>query len=104
MNNSIQTIKNIAEPILRKSGAVKASLFGSAARNELKKNSDVDILVQFGDDRVSLFDFVGIQLALKDALGRDVDLVEYDCIKPAFRDSILKDELILFNQNENERG
>ncbi len=47
----------------------------------MKKGSDVDILVKMPDE-LSLFDFVGVKLELEEALGRKVDLIEYDTIKP----------------------
>ena len=37
----------------------------------------------------SFFAFVDVKLKLEDALGKKVDLVEYDCIKPRLRESIL---------------
>jgi predicted nucleotidyltransferase len=41
---------------------------------------------------MSLIEFIGIQQELEDELGMKVDLVEYDAIKPALKDEILKDE------------
>ena len=74
--------------ILKKSGATKAAVFGSYARNEQKKGSDIDILVEINDKK-SLLDFIGIQLELEKALKKKVDLVEYECIKPLIKDSVL---------------
>ncbi len=45
----IKIIKNIQSkivPTLKKNGVVKAGIFGSYARGEAKKNSDIDILIQ----------------------------------------------------------
>ncbi len=58
----------------------------------MKKGSDVDILVKMPDE-LSLFDFVGVKLELEEALGRKVDLVEYDTIKPLLKDNILKEQV-----------
>ncbi len=53
------------------------SLFGSVLRNELRPDSDVDVLVSFGPDaRWSLFDVVRMEEELQEILGRKVDLVE----------------------------
>lgn len=41
---------------------------------------------------MSLLEFIGIQQELEDELGLNVDLVEYEAIKPALKDEILRDE------------
>ncbi len=42
-DESISNIKNEIIPILKRNGVTKAGLFGSFARGEAKKNSDIDI-------------------------------------------------------------
>ncbi|MEE9465782.1 MAG: nucleotidyltransferase family protein [Candidatus Neomarinimicrobiota bacterium] len=90
---TINEIKRKALPILRKYDLKKAGIFGSIARGDLREDSDVDILVEIGRDDLSLLDFVGIKLELEYALGRKVDLVEYDTIKPLLRERILAEEV-----------
>lgn len=87
---NIKTLRTRIAPILRSSGVRRASLFGSAARGEMRKNSDVDILVDI-PKTVGLFEFVAIKLKLEEALGRKVDLVEYGAMKAALKRDILKD-------------
>jgi predicted nucleotidyltransferase len=41
---------------------------------------------------MSLLGFIGLKLALEEALGKKVDLVEYSAIKPLIKESILKEE------------
>lgn len=91
---NVGEIKKRIIPILRKYGVRKASIFGSAVREEMKESSDVDILVEIDRD-ISLLDFVALKLELEDALGRRVDLVEYDTIKPRLRDRILKEQVVI---------
>jgi hypothetical protein len=90
---TINEIKRKVLPVLRKYDLKKAGIFGSIARGELREDSDVDILVEIGRDDISLLDFVGIKLELEDALGRKVDLVEYDTLKPLLRERILAEEV-----------
>jgi predicted nucleotidyltransferase len=94
MGMSVDEIKNKILPILRKYGVRKASIFGSAVRGEMKESSDVDILVEIDRD-ISLLDFVALKLELEEVLGRRVDLVEYDTIKPRLRDRILKEQVVI---------
>ncbi len=79
-------------PILRRHRIKRAALFGSCARGEMDKDSDIDILVEIEKD-ISLFDFVGIELEIQDALQRKVDLVEYRAIKPALKTNILSEQI-----------
>lgn len=88
---NLEEIKNKAVPILKQEGATHAALFGSFVRGEANGDSDIDILVDLPEGK-SLFDFVGIQLKLEEALGRKVDLVEYSTIKPRLRSYILNNQ------------
>ena len=52
------------------------TLFGSALRDDLRPDSDVDVLVSFAPDaHWSLMDLVTMEDELESLLGRDVDLV-----------------------------
>lgn len=63
-------------------------VLGSAARGELRPDSDVDVLVDF-DRPVSLFEFSRLRRRLEDLLGRRVDLVTRDALKTQMRERIL---------------
>ena len=91
----LSQIQQKATPILAQFGVRKAALFGSVARGEATKDSDIDLLVQL-DKTLSLFGFIDLKLQLEDALGKKVDLVQYDGIKKSLRDYILKDEKVFF--------
>jgi predicted nucleotidyltransferase len=81
-------------PVMRQYGVKKASLFGSFVRQEIKRKSDIDVLVEIDPD-ISLLDFIELKQKLEEAVGRKVDLVEYDTLKPVFREHIFKEEVIL---------
>ena len=88
--NDLENIKKKIRPILKKYGITKAGIFGSSARGESVVN-DLDLLVKI-ERKISLLDFIGIQQELEDELGIKVDLVEYEAIKPALKEEILRDE------------
>jgi hypothetical protein len=71
------------------------ALFGSAARNRLRKRSDVDILVQF--NKPTWANYIGLKFYLEDILDRKVDLVTPKGLKPAVRPSVEKDLLYVFS-------
>lgn len=68
------------------------SLFGSVARGEEAERSDVDLLVEFSRP-IGFFQFVRLQRALEAILGRRVDLVTPNALKPQLRDRILKEAI-----------
>jgi predicted nucleotidyltransferase len=59
-------------------------------RGEQTDDSDLDVLVDL-DDGITLIDFVGLQLALADALGMRVDLVMREGLKPRIGERILSE-------------
>src|SRR5437588_4617554 len=62
--------------IYRKYKIQELMLFGSAARGELRPDSDVDLLVEFMPEaQTSLFEHVGAQRDPEVLIGRKVDLV-----------------------------
>ena len=67
---------------------MKAGIFGSYARGEAKKRSDVDILIK-QKGRKSLLDLVGLEMKLK----KKVDLLDYKGLSPYLKERILKEEV-----------
>lgn len=84
-------------PILKKGGVTRAALFGSFARGEHIDDSDIDILIEFGD-RKSLFDFLALQHTLEDLLQRKVDLVTYRALHPYLKDRILAQQKMIYGE------
>jgi len=94
MNEEIKEIRRKVVPILKKYGVVKAGIFGSYARGEQKKRSDVDILIKFKRAK-SLLEVVGLELELKKKIRREVDLLTYGAISPYLKKRILKEEVAI---------
>ena len=92
----LETIRKIAPKIikiLKKNNVKKASIFGSYARGEQKKNSDIDILIE-PPEGIG-YGFIKIEFELEDELGRKVDLLSYKSIHPLLKKRILKEEVRL---------
>lgn len=92
---TIDNIKSIILPVLKKYNISRAGVFGSYVRGENKEDSDVDILIEL-EDKISLLNFVRIKLDLEDVLNKKVDLVEYKAIKPRLRERILSEEIRIY--------
>lgn len=89
---NIRTIKIKIRPILKKAGVKKAQLFGSYARGEAKKNSDIDILVQMKPSS-SLFDLVDLEQQLEEKLEKKVDLLTFRSVHPRLKKYIESDTI-----------
>jgi|SRR3989344_3857041 len=90
--NELKILKTKIVRILKKYGIKKAGLFGSYARGEQRKTSDIDILIQPTID-MSLLDFSGLKIELEESLNRKVDLVSYKYIHPYLKKEILESEV-----------
>lgn len=77
---------------LKKFGIHSVSIFGSLARDEAKRNSDVDILVDF-EKPVGLFEFARLKMYLEAMLGRRVDLVTPEALRKELREEILRESI-----------
>jgi predicted nucleotidyltransferase len=70
--------------LARRFGVRRLALFGSVARGTANDDSDVDVLVSFGE-AVTPEDFFGVQFYLEDLLGRPIDLVTERALRPQLR-------------------
>jgi len=89
MEYSVQLQKHF-ETLANKYHVGRIGVFGSLARGEGTEKSDIDILVEFSED-VDLFHFIRLKGYLADVLGKDVDLVTPDALKPLIKEQVLKE-------------
>ncbi len=81
-----------AVPILKKHNVIKAGIFGSFARGDFNKKSDVDFLVRFRGKK-SLLDLIRLKNDLEASLHKEVDILTYKSIHPLLKNKILKEEI-----------
>ena len=85
------------EPSLRAQGVCGLYLFGSQARDEASKTSDVDLMFDISPDvRFSLFDQARIKRQLSDALQTQVDFVPRRSLHPLVRGIAEADQIMIF--------
>lgn len=94
-DKTIEPFKSKIIPILKKYNVKKAGIFGSYARGENRKNSDIDIVIQ--PPKGMGLGFVRIALDLEDSLGKKVDLLTYKSIHSLIRKKILNEERRILN-------
>jgi predicted nucleotidyltransferase len=91
--------RNALAAICRKYGVKKMSLFGSAARNELRADSDVDLMIEFKrSSKTTYFDFARLQDELSPLFGkREVHIAGPEILEnPYRRKAILPDLRTLY--------
>lgn len=76
-------------------GVRTLAIFGSIAKDEGKKGSDVDILVDF-DSKKGLFIFLDLKDYLENILHCEVDLVTKKSLHPALKKRILSEAKQIF--------
>lgn len=71
-------------------GVKKLGVFGSVSKGENIESSDIDLLVEFSKP-IGLFKFIELEDYLSELLGKKVDLVTKNALKPAIKDDVLRD-------------
>ena len=87
--DDILTQLRALQPVLRRRYPIRSmGVFGSYARGEQREGSDLDLLIELGDD-IDLIGYAGLQIELSDALGVPVDLVEREALRPRLAAKVL---------------
>lgn len=101
MSTDLETIKQKItqnKEYLRKTyGVEEIGVFGSFARGDNDENSDIDISIEINHDKaiVGFFEFARMERFLEELLGRKVDLVTKDSIKPYIKERILAQMIMI---------
>ena len=80
--------------LARKYGVRSIKVFGSVARGEDTRTSDLDFLVELESGR-SLFDLGGFQVELEEALNCNVDIVTENGLRDRIKEDVLKEAVAL---------
>jgi predicted nucleotidyltransferase len=86
----IQSLKNLKSEVARDYSVKTIGVFGSVARDEQTEQSDIDLLVEFSRP-VGFVTFMRLEEYLSDRLGKKVDLVTPDALKPVIRQDVLRE-------------
>lgn len=78
---------------------LRAWVFGSFARGEEKKDSDLDLIVDYDKSiKLSLLDVIRYKRELESIIGREVDWVENGYLRPFARPSAEKDKYLIYER------
>jgi predicted nucleotidyltransferase len=90
----LQTKRKKILQIAARHGARRVRVFGSVARGEARRGSDIDFLVEMDEGR-SLLDHAALILDLERLLKRPVDVASERGLRPPVRKEVLKDAIAL---------
>ncbi|HSB68678.1 MAG TPA: nucleotidyltransferase family protein [Candidatus Methylomirabilis sp.] len=91
LDKTLRTLRDHFPELRERYGVRSLSLFGSHVRGSQHKRSDLDVLVELDDPRLSLLKFIALERHLSNLVGIKVDLVEKDTLKPAIGRHILEE-------------
>ena len=78
----------------------KAWVFGSYARGEETRKSDIDIMVRFDKNaHITLFDYAGIMNDLENLFHKKIDLVQEGRLKKFAQESTEQDKILVYERN-----
>ena len=93
--NAIKRLLKEHKKDLEQQYNVKAlGIFGSYAKGNSRKNSDIDILVEFSQTP-DFFKFLRLERFLGELLGVKVDLVTRKALKPAIKKTIINEAIFV---------
>jgi predicted nucleotidyltransferase len=98
MEMSNSNIKSKVDNYFNDKPVLKAYLFGSYARLEKDKNSDIDILVELDYSHSIGLEFVKMQLDLQEIFHRKVDLVTEEGMSKYIKPSVDKDKILIYEK------
>ena len=93
---AVSEIQSVVNALARQYGAERVYLFGSYARGEEQKDSDIDLRIDKGSIRG--LQFAGLLGDLEEALGRRVDLISTNGMDDQFLHDIQPEEVLLYER------
>ena len=95
---STQNMIDLIADYFKTQPVLKAWLFGSYARGEETPVSDVDLLVVFDDERVSLLKHAGMINDLEKILDRPVDMAVDGTLRPRVAESVNREKKLIYER------
>lgn len=87
----LSVLRHHLPEIRERYGVSALGIFGSHVRGQQRRRSDLDVLVEFDNGSLTLFQFIELKDFLSDLLNVKVDLVEKRALKPAIGKRILEE-------------
>ncbi|MDR3074788.1 MAG: nucleotidyltransferase domain-containing protein [Candidatus Methanoplasma sp.] len=95
--HTVGELKEIVAPVAETHGVSKVYLFGSAARGDYNDGGDYDFCIEKGELR-GLTALSGFFQDLRDAVGRDVDLVTTKTSNKDLLSAVMSEEVVIYER------
>lgn len=82
---------NTKKDDINKLGITRVGLFGSFSRGDQNRESDVDLLIEFGKNKKNLKSYMGFVRLAENLFGRDVEVVTPESLSPYIAPYIKKE-------------
>jgi predicted nucleotidyltransferase len=96
---TLRTISQAVEPVLKKNDVEFAAIFGSFSRQEQNANSDIDVVIRYAQP-TGLFALVGLSQELSALTGRRVAVVSEKAIHTYLRPNMAKNLHVIYGQRQ----
>lgn len=96
--SKLQIYKNKAAKLARANGLKYVAIFGSRARNDHRKSSDLDILIDYIKP-VGLIKYIQLRKQFTNVFGHQVDLITKRSLSGLLKPFITKDMITLYEKN-----
>ena len=84
----LKSLRTLKVDLKKRFKVKKIGLFGSYVNESQKKESDIDILVEF-EDGADLFDLSGLSIFLEEIFKQKVDIVSKNALRSELKEIIL---------------
>jgi len=91
LNDILSAIRKQKGHLEKKYKIKDIGVFGSYVRGDQTSESDLDVLVNYSDNSIDIFDFLDLKEYLSTLMPMEVDLVMKDSLKPGIGKNILKE-------------
>ena len=96
----MDTINKCREILIQYEKIIFAYIFGSYAKDNIRKDSDIDIAIYLKDS-IGTYEYLDMKMKLSEALKREVDLVILNDATPLLKYEILKNNILLFTNDKS---
>jgi len=96
------TLKNIIDILTKNVKPTLIYIFGSAARNELREDSDIDI-AYLSDVALSNYEIFMLANDVADIVKRDVDLIDLNKASTVFKAQIVGNGRVIYCSDDTKR-
>jgi len=96
LSSGIEVPADKIADICKRYGIRELAIIGSAARGDLRLDSDVDVMVEFLPDVVHGWEYFRIEQELAEVFGRPVDLSTKKWMKPRVQARVLPEARVVY--------